>query len=229
VNPAYDDAIRRFVERLLQDDVFVRDVAEFCARLGPYGAVNGLGQTLLRTSSPGVPDTYQGCELWNQSFVDPDNRQPVDFDPRRAFMRTLPTAEDVTPAFARSLLDHWTDGAVKLFVLTSVLRTRVANKELFLRGDYDPILVGEHVVSFVRRYAQRRVVVVVPRFSYRLTLGERMWPLGDIWGTQTLPVPSGRYRNEFTGQIHDARGFLRLADVLSDFPVALLNSSDQLR
>ncbi len=220
---AYEAALRRFVEGSLRDEGFVRDVAGFCARLGSYGAVNGLAAALLRICSPGVPDTYQGSELWNQSYVDPDNRRPVDFEARRALLRELRDSRCSRAELARSLLGRWSDGAVKLFVIQTALALRARLRDTFLRGDYDPIAAGDHVVSFLRADANARVIVVVPRLSYRLTAGEHPWPLAAAWGTRRIPLPSGRFRDAFTDAVHEfGEQPTPMAELLAEFPLALL-------
>jgi (1->4)-alpha-D-glucan 1-alpha-D-glucosylmutase len=223
-NEAYEEAVRHYVEASLRDDGFAADVAGFCARLGTYGAANSLALVLLRACAPGIPDTYQGGELWNQSYVDPDNRGEVDFDTRRRRLAelTLRSGRDRL-GLARSLLESWSDGRVKMYVLHEALRTRARLVGTFRRGDYEPILAGDHVVSFARAEGDGRVVVVAPRLPFRLTRGEQPWPIGEAWGEQRLPLPAGCYRDAFTGAVHDLGDEpVRLADLLSDFPVALL-------
>jgi (1->4)-alpha-D-glucan 1-alpha-D-glucosylmutase len=221
-DPAYDGAVRAFIERILRDDGFVADLAAFSDRIGTYGATNGLATTLLRLCVPGIPDTYQGSELWNQSYVDPDNRRPVDFEARRALLAAIEQGRRDPARLARGLLDRWTDGAVKLYVLRVALETRARWRDVFLRGEYEPLAAGDHVVAFTRGDGEGRIVVVTPRLPHRLTGGERPWPTGDVWGDQRLPVPSGRYRDVFTGARHVADGGLPMAEILALFPVALL-------
>jgi isoamylase len=224
-NARYEKAVRAFVEALLRDDAFMDDAASFCARIGTYGASNALAQTLLRICSPGIPDTYQGAELWNQSFVDPDNRRPVDYAVRRAALKEMREQKSTPGALSRSLLQRWTDGAIKLYVTHVALRTRSRLREVFLRGDYKPLSGGEHVVAFARTAAAERVVVVTPRLTYRLTGGERPWAVGEVWREQTLAIPRGRYVDALTGRRHQAaRTALRLSELLTELPVALLVS-----
>jgi isoamylase len=220
-NLPYEAALRRFVERALADRGFVADVAGFCDRLAPYGALNGLSQTLLRLTSPGVPDTYQGTEGWSQSFVDPDNRRPVDFTDLRRRLAALADPAD-RRALARGLLERWTDGDIKLYLVSRVLRLRAERPGLFLRGDYRPLPAGEHIVSFVRAAPRESAVVVAPRLAYKLTGGSRPWPLGEVWRDTRIPVPPGRYADVLTGKSTESRGSLAAAEVLSDLPVALL-------
>jgi (1->4)-alpha-D-glucan 1-alpha-D-glucosylmutase len=223
-NDGYESAVRRYVEQSLADDVFASDVALFCARLGTCGAANGLALVLLRACCPGIPDTYQGSELWNQSYVDPDNRGVVDFAARERLLGEIEArSRRDRRALALDLLARWTDGGVKLYVLHEALRVRSRLRQTFLRGDYEPILGSEHAVSFLRADGAGRVVVVVPRLSYRLTRGEQPWPVGEAWRDERLQVPTGVYEDAFTGATREVGDEpARLAVLLSDFPVALL-------
>jgi (1->4)-alpha-D-glucan 1-alpha-D-glucosylmutase len=223
--PEYEEGVRTFIEGLLGDEVFMTDLGAFSDRIGPYGATNALGQTLLRLTVPGVPDTYQGAELWNQSFVDPDNRRPVDYEVRHALLAEIERRSASPGELARELLGRWQDGAVKLYVLHVALKTRARLREVFLGGDYDALPGGEHLIAFVRRKGATTVVVAVPRLSFGLVRGERPWPIGEAWGGEVLVVPPGRYRDAFTGREHDIAGTVRVAELFADFPLALLVSS----
>jgi (1->4)-alpha-D-glucan 1-alpha-D-glucosylmutase len=230
-NAAYEAAMRRFVEGSLRDDGFVADVAGFCDQLGLAGATNGLATTLLRLTAPGIPDTYQGSELWNQSYVDPDNRRPVDYAHRHAMLREIERGKRDPAALASALLDRWTDGAIKLYVTHAALETRARLRDVFLRGDYEPLATGEHLVGFVRGAAPGRrgvadgqVVVLVPRLPHRLAGGQRRWPTGDVWGDERVALPAGRFRDVFTGAVHQVVEDEppRVATLLARLPVALL-------
>src|SRR5205814_6935872 len=122
----------------------------FANRFATYGATNGLAQTLLKLTTPGVPDTYQGAELWDQSFVDPDNRRPVDFELRRNMLRDISQKERERPALCRQLIERWTDGGVKLYVIRTALKQRERMRSLFMSGDYEPLAAGDHAVAFAR-------------------------------------------------------------------------------
>jgi isoamylase len=216
-NPAYDEAVQELPRRLLANPRFVQDLLSFVRVIEPYGACNSFAQTVLRLTAPGVPDTYQGCELWNQSLVDPDNRRAVDFAARRkllaAFERTSPT----------QLLSDYQSGALKLFLTHAILQQRKLHPELFLRGDYEGLAAPDSVVAFTRSYGGARMVVAVPRLSYLLTRGERPFPLRESWRDGKLRLPyAGRYRNVLTDAVLNARGSLRLSELFTDLPVALL-------
>jgi isoamylase len=222
-NAAYDAAVARFVHDMLEERELLNSVRDFTRWLSTYGASNALARTVLRLCSPGVPDTYQGSELWNQSLVDPDNRRPVDYDLRRALLDEIASEPDKARLTQR-LLGDFADGGLKLYVANAVLQTRRELADLFLFGEYAAMPAGEHCVAFVRTKDGRAVLVCVPRFSFRLTRGERPWAVGDVWGNQRLVVPAGRFRNVFTGGEIQSDGGLALAQVFETFPVALLVS-----
>jgi isoamylase len=228
VNPSgeYEKSVERFLERALGDEGFMSDVASFSARLEPHAITNALSQTLMRLCSPGVPDTYQGSELWNQSFVDPDNRRMVDFDARRGLLAEVPRTR---PA---ELLQRAAQGDIKLLVTAAALRLRRTWPDMFLRGDYDAIPAGEHVIAFLRSRADQKVVMVVPRLTCKLMAGNGglpdsvRWPIGQAWGAHFTAVPAGDYRNLLTGERLQSTGELATRDLLAQLPVALLVNGD---
>jgi (1->4)-alpha-D-glucan 1-alpha-D-glucosylmutase len=170
------------------------------------GRVNSLSTKLLALTCPGVPDLYQGTELWDLSLVDPDNRRPVDYELRRRLLREL---DGMGPQAA------WTragEGLPKLLVVRRTLQLRAQRREAFADGSYRPLPVvgakAEHAVAFTRA---EEVAVVVPR----LVLG-----LGAGWGDTAVELPPGRWRNWLTGA--GEQGVARLSTLFDEFPVALL-------
>jgi (1->4)-alpha-D-glucan 1-alpha-D-glucosylmutase len=190
-------------------------------RIGTAAAMNALSRTFLRLTAPGVVDTYQGSELWNQSLVDPDNRRPVDYRRRRGLL------EELDGLSLEQLLSSWENGAVKLFVTRTALRTRQRMRKLFVQGEYAAVPAGEHAVAFTRTLDGQVVFCCAPRWSLRLTQGERAWPLGAVWKDQTVLVPSGEYRDAFTGRVLYSTGSLRLSECFERFPLLLLVSEPQ--
>lgn len=222
-NAGYDEAMARFVAGMLADKRFLARMGELSALISPAAAVNGLAQTLLKLTAPGVPDTYQGSELWNQSLVDPDNRRPVDYAKCRRYLEQIEAGAGDPAALAGGLLSRYEDGAVKLYVTHTALQRRLADPSLFLDGAYVPLEGGEHCVAFARAQAGQVVVAATPRFTLKLTGGEPAWPLGAAWGTRRLSLPApGRYRNLFTGEVVEGHADVALSDVFRTFPVALL-------
>jgi (1->4)-alpha-D-glucan 1-alpha-D-glucosylmutase len=222
-NPAYDEAVQEFPRRMFDNPRFVEDALAFCRSIEPYGATNSFAQTLLRLVVPGVPDTYQGAELWNQSLVDPDNRSPVDYESRRRILSRLRAGLDDRAVLSRELLADYTSGALKLYITHVALLERKARPDLFLRGDYEGLAGPDHVVAFTRMFGRERLICCVPRLSYMLTRGEQPFPLAAVWRDAKLRVPyAGSYRNALTGAVLTAKGSLGLSEVFADLPVALL-------
>jgi (1->4)-alpha-D-glucan 1-alpha-D-glucosylmutase len=221
-NTDYESKLAEFVRKLLGHADFVRDFAGFAARVDRAGAMNALGQTLLRACVPGVPDTYQGSELWNQSLVDPDNRRPVDYELRRRLLSEITAKLERPAALASELLETYPDGRVKMLVTHVALRLRRREPELFAQGDYVALEAGEHAIAFARVFEDKRVACVVPRLSLLLTGGSH-FPLAGAWGEQAVTgLDHGRYRELFTGTLLDVQGPLPLAQLFSVFPLALL-------
>lgn len=246
-NTAYDQAVLDFVAIILEDSLTNRFLADFRAfqrKIAQYGIYNSLSQTLLKIASPGVPDIYQGNEIWDFSLVDPDNRRPIDYDLRLRMLKGLQKAvagagEDLT-RLAGELTETKEDGRIKLYVTCRALTYRRAHGELFGSGAYIPLEgVGakkEHICAFARRSGNQIVVVVVPRFLTRLTrspegppVGQQIWE--DTWVVFPDPESGRQYRNIFTGETietveRQGRLGLPLGSVFACFPVALLASPD---
>jgi (1->4)-alpha-D-glucan 1-alpha-D-glucosylmutase len=239
INPdqEYSDSLRRFVARILapgtpsKPNNFLRLLLEFVPHLAWFGAINSLAQCLLKLTSPGVPDIYQGQELFNFTLVDPDNRHPVDFSPAEKFLADFDSRE-ASPELCHELLEHWTDGRMKLWTTHRGLRARGESSELFRHGDYAAIAVegerSEHVVAFMRRHQQAAALIAVPRLCFTLLNGEPRLPMAKDWGATQLRLPgefSGRqFRNAFTGErvtVGD-NGELLCSEIFAGFPVALL-------
>jgi (1->4)-alpha-D-glucan 1-alpha-D-glucosylmutase len=232
-NEVYENALRTFIAAVCDCSVeneFLRDFLEFGERIAPYGACNALAQVLLKITSPGVPDFFQGNELWNFRLTDPDNRVEVDFEKRRKGSETLDASAE--PA---SLLENWRDGRLKMFLTKEALRLRHANRDLFQKGDYLPLEAeGEHrdsACGYARKLENSWVLTVVPRLATRLT-PDRGFPLGkSAWGTSAVVLPAGasaRWKSIFTGATVSGSGArkkrLPLSDILSELPFALLVS-----
>ena len=233
-NPDYDAALETFVRGLLAPDgpfaSHLTPLALLCAYHGMWGA---LSQALLKLTSPGVPDIYQGNEMWDDSLVDPDNRRPIDYDVRAAALAEIRARRGEGRALARELTKTAADGRIKLFVTLVALEARRNLREAFgPQGAYIPqAAVGphaEHVVAFTRRAGEEEVLVVAPRLTAKLCGGGREPPLGAMWSETRLMVAEGRFTNLFTGEVvsaeeRDGGSALLLDQVLADFPVALLS------
>jgi (1->4)-alpha-D-glucan 1-alpha-D-glucosylmutase len=234
-NPAYVDAVHAFMRAILMPDArgreprFVEMMEEILPALRMFGGVNSLSQAVLKIASPGVPDFYQGSELWDLSLVDPDNRRPVDYELRRRAldgMKEQATSQGEL-AVCRDVLDRLGDGRVKLWTVHRALQLRNRMAETFRRGEYVPVAAtnghAEHVVAFSRGL---KVLAVVPRFAYSLMEGKARLPLNGVWGRGEIVVPEmagAALENVFTGEWvrvgEDGR--LALRDALREFPVFL--------
>ena len=227
-NPEYEAALSTFVASVLEhnsENLFLEDFTQFHHQIARIGRLNSLSQCLLKLTSPGVPDIYQGNEILDLSLVDPDNRRAVDYELRRNLVETMqgPTCLEGSDA--------------KLYVTWKTLRLRHVEEALFREGTYTPLAVsGEksaHIIAFIREHAGRAALVAVPRLCAKL-LGPKGKTVGDegIWADTSVVIPSSRrvcYRNAFTGECvpvnHGAHGGAILAgNLFRQFPVALLLS-----
>jgi (1->4)-alpha-D-glucan 1-alpha-D-glucosylmutase len=242
-NQAYMDALRAFVAALLapgDDHTFLRDFLPFQRRVAYFGQWNSLAQTLLKLASPGVPDFYQGTELWSFTLVDPDNRRPVDYALRQRLLTDLQgrlaAPEADRRALCQELLADTADGRIKLYIIQAALSLRRDQPDLFANGGYRGLEARgdrwHHVCAMAREGTATSLIALAPRLTAKLTSGAERPPIGqDIWHDTWLTLPdayAGRhYRDAFTGQTvavgeRDGVPCLAVADLLADFPVALL-------
>jgi (1->4)-alpha-D-glucan 1-alpha-D-glucosylmutase len=206
VNEPYENALKQFATSILDHGPFLESFRRFHKRIAFHGFLNSLAQVVLKVTSPGLPDFYQGSELWDFSLVDPDNRRPIDYDKRMSMLASLPAAT--------KLLRDWRTGAVKLFVTSRTLATRARHAETFRDGAYRVVAATTgNAVAFTRG---DDILVVVPRLTTQL--GKQL-PLADVWGDHALTDLEGRWRNTFTGEIVE---FFELRNVFATFPVAVL-------
>jgi (1->4)-alpha-D-glucan 1-alpha-D-glucosylmutase len=182
------------------------------------GAINGLAQTLLRLTTPGVPDLYQGTEFWDQSLVDPDNRRPVDYAAREKAL-----AAGVAPA---AVLAEWQSGAVKQAIIARGLQFREAQPEIFAHGDYRKLEAegpaAAHVLAFGRQHKGRTIVVAVTRLAANFELALPLVPAAG-WGGTFLNMPAAGYVDVLNGGII-AEEQLPVSALFGKLPVALLAS-----
>jgi (1->4)-alpha-D-glucan 1-alpha-D-glucosylmutase len=213
-NDDYEAALTRFVAATLdasRPNAFLRDFAEFAASLAPLAAVSSLAQLALKLTTPGVPDIYQGCELWDFSLVDPDNRRPVDWAARTEMLRRL---GDAGPGRCEK----------KLYLTHRLLRLRAEHPALFAQGDYTPLAAeggraDDHLCAFVREHDGEVVAVVVPRLVVRLHHGGE----AADWGETGVVLPNGGDWEDVLGGGRYAGGRrVRAAELFAAFPVAVL-------
>jgi (1->4)-alpha-D-glucan 1-alpha-D-glucosylmutase len=238
LNPsqAHEQAMTRFVTMVLSpsNDAFREDFLQLHADVARYGIYNSLAQMAIKTCAPGVPDFYQGTELWDFTLVDPDNRRAVDYERRRQLLSELDDecSRDGRADVAARLLESRTD-RLKLFATAMLLRARQDACDIFTNGDYNPVEVQgsqrDHVFAFTRSAGDRRALVAVPRLVATITPHADVPPIGErAWGdTQLIPVRTnraGRLRNAMTDRCVPVQenGAIRLADVFDRFPIAVL-------
>ncbi len=240
-NAEYEQAVTTFVRDLLdhtKSEPFLRDFLDFQKRVARFGFYNGLAQTVLLLTAPGVPDIYQGTEQWRFTLVDPDNRRPVDFTALEDTLNGVRHAAEnqPRPALLDDLLTHIEDGRAKLFVIWKILALRRAHPELFAQGDYLPLeATGDkaaHVCAFMRRWEQQVSIVIVARWFVGLVASQSMHPVGtEVWGDTRVQIPelakNGVFRDVFSevpvrAMDREGERCLMIGEVLTHFPVAVL-------
>ncbi len=235
-NSDYESALVTFLESILDESKqnnFLEDFLYFEDKIAYYGALNSLAQVLLKVTSPGVPDFYQGTELWDFSLVDPDNRRPVNFEKRIKLLDELIQQEARgQQALVQKVLTSWVDGRIKLYVTYKALKVRNSYRDVFQDGQYIPLQImgqrEENVLAFGRQKGGVWILVVVPRLLTNLVSVGTI-PVGrDIWGDDLLLLPEGaprHYLNIFTGDKLKVSAIgepLYLSKILGVFPVAFL-------
>jgi len=237
VSEPYEAAAVSFVQQLLgrrEGNLFVDDLTAQVRSIAWYGMLNSISMTLIKLASPGVPDIYQGTEIWDFSLVDPDNRRPVDYAHRKAMlerMAALSGSQGMANA-ARQMASAPDDGRAKLWVIWRALGVRRAQPLLFERGDYAPIAASgaraDHVVAFARRHETNGVVAIAGRLWASLGAEARVAPLGEpVWGDTSIDADllgaGAEPVNLLTGERVAVRdGRIRIADAFANFPGALL-------
>jgi (1->4)-alpha-D-glucan 1-alpha-D-glucosylmutase len=248
-NEDYDTALRDFVSAVLdagRSDAFWSDFLSFQNRVAFFGELNAMSQLLLKLTCPGIPDIYQGSELWDKRLVDPDNRGLVDYEERISILKKLHEAckgvEEETSGgnslgeLSKSLMQAKADGRIKLYILYRTLHYRRDRQDLFTDGDYVPLnakgIKSGHICSFMRSFKSDSAVVAVARLIAGLTGGREVAPFGEaVWKDTWLPLPNSQvgdsYRNIFTNEkipVEEREGLtgLSAASVFQSFPVALL-------
>jgi (1->4)-alpha-D-glucan 1-alpha-D-glucosylmutase len=244
-NAEYEAALSNFVRAILERrkrNRFLPHFAEFHQRVSRIGMFNSLSQLLLKLTSPGVPDLYQGSELWEYSLVDPDNRRPVDYARRQTSLQELQDSLERNSgrllSLTTTLLDHMEDGKIKLYLIWKSLCLRRQYPELFRSGAYVPLSVrgqkADHVCAFARVRDGATAIITVPRLCAALLADRKDRPTGsDVWGDTRIELPAEiekvNYENVLTGEImtpvrNGGAAFLGVATLLGSFPVAAIFS-----
>ena len=244
INPdtEYEDALAQFIRGVLlrPSSLFLDDFVPFQRVVARFGLFNSLSQTLLKLTCPGVPDLYQGTELWDFSMVDPDNRRPVDYSLRQAHMGPIQEAvysddpKHLTK-FLLELTDNLTDGRIKQYLIASVLHYRGRNRELFQYGNYVPLDVtgsgSEHVIAFARQWEDKVAITVAPRLLYSMGMRKHGMPCGKrLWKDTAITLPESMrnyaFRNFLSKEDIRAKGKhlaeIDVSDILKDLPIGFL-------
>lgn len=206
---AYEDAVTQFATSVMGDAEFLADLQTFIGsqQLVSLGRVNSLAQVTLLMTCPGVPDLYQGSELWDLSLVDPDNRRAVDYELRGRLL------EEMRHAGAADAMARADEGAPKLWLISRLLEARRSRPELFGGAPYEPLAARGSSAGHLVAFARGELVVAVPR----LVVG-----LGGDWGDTAVDLPAGAWSDVLTGHAFDGGGPVALRELLADFPVAVL-------
>jgi (1->4)-alpha-D-glucan 1-alpha-D-glucosylmutase len=235
-NKEYEDALTKFVAGVLGSREFRNDFIPFQRKISYFGMLNSLSQTMIKLTVPGVPDTYQGNELWELNLVDPDNRRAVDYDVRRhmlaEFREICDNGCDRQATFTRELAANMDNGRIKAYLIWKILNLRKHQPDLFQVGEYVPLdTTGErakHLVAFARRRGRQTLIVVAPRLCAQLLAGKlRMLNSEEVWHDVQITIPddAARFRGLFTGEKHATEhGGLLAKHLFHNFPVALLVS-----
>ncbi len=225
-NTAYEEGCLYFIDALLRpgaNNAFLKSFLEFHQKVALPGVGNSLAQVLLKITCPGLPDFYQGSELWDLSFVDPDNRRPVDYERRMELLDKI-KGQTGNADFLSDLIKNKEDGRLKFWFTYKMLQFRQVHKELFLKGDYMPLAAKgtgqKHILGFARKLGQTWVVIAVPRFSTQMT---------DGWQDTALVLPEGapsQWEHALTGACSHAAGEIQLVQLLQEFPVVVLSAKE---
>jgi (1->4)-alpha-D-glucan 1-alpha-D-glucosylmutase len=230
-NEEYEQAFMSFIERVLsaQESNFLEHFRPFQQQIAEYGIYNSLAQVLIKNTAPGVPDLYQGAELWELSLVDPDNRRPVDYQKRRKFLQEikLKSSHDILQLL-KELITTKEDGKIKLFLTHQLLKARKEYAKIFQEGDYQPIeITGKyhnHLIAFSRNYGEKTIVAIAPRFLTGIIKPGQL-PLGTkIWEDTSLKLVPKNWHNLIDNQTIVGEN-LAVGEILQNFPVALLIGS----
>jgi (1->4)-alpha-D-glucan 1-alpha-D-glucosylmutase len=234
MNPSaeYEDATAAFAARLFENpeqNAFLRDFSTFAATTAFFGRLNSLAQTVLKLTSPGIPDTYQGTETLSFALVDPDNRRPVNYDGLTQTLDAIANATNADPAaaFAASMAANTPGNTAKLLVTWRLLQLRRELPELFAHGDYEPLTVSgackDHVLAFARTHGESSIVVVIGKWLGQLMKGEQSVPTGELWQDTLVALSDGsRWRECLTGSVLGPAREVRVGEMFTVAPVAVL-------
>lgn len=232
----YESAAYTFIENILNpENEFYYDFISFQKKIAFYGVFNSLSQTLIKMTSPGIPDFYQGTELWDLFLVDPDNRQPVDYNLRKEFLneiikkdKELNTSDRIS--FLQSLLTNPSDARIKLYIIYKSLQVRNDNLKIYDEGNFIPLETGgkfkDNLIAYSRNFADNFIITLAPRFLTDLVEENRL-PVGiDIWNDTYIKlnkINSSSLKNNLTGEVFEKKDKILIGEIFKNFPYGLLN------
>ncbi len=232
-NKEYESACAHFVDKLLafrKTDEFWQDFITFQRKVAAYAVYNSLSQVLIKMTAPGIPDFYQGSELWDLNLVDPDNRRRVDFEGRAKLLAEIMNKESRgDPSFFTELLRHAENGRIKMFLIHKVLWARRRHRQIFEEGDYLPVNITgpqkDHVIAFARKSGKGMAIAVATRFVTSMTSPAQLCIGENIWKDTSIIIHKGIsnfWLNVITGEKINSSNKLLVGHILNKFPVALL-------
>jgi (1->4)-alpha-D-glucan 1-alpha-D-glucosylmutase len=238
-NTAHERAVVGFLKALVAPapgNLFLKDFLKFQRKVAVYGMLNGLAQVLVKMTSPGVPDFYQGCDLWDLRLVDPDNRGPVDFTHRAALLDEIEKRSKQDPlGLARELVQNWQDGRIKLYLIWRVLNLRRKHPRVFLDGQFLPMKAtggkAANLIAYARRRGNTWIMTIVPRWLARSKASPALTRLQRFWLGSHIALPENApqsWVNVLTGETVKTSGLRRaptlsLPEVFKNLPVAVLS------
>ncbi len=231
---AYENTVFEYVENLLKNETFNRSFLEFHSKISGFGALKSLSQCLLKITTPGIPDIYQGTELWDFSYVDPDNRRPVDYNLRKQYLEEIKdfSSEDIKDRL-KELKKDFVSGKINMYCMYKALRLRQQQKQLFEEGKYIPLKLkgkyAEDIVGFARQKGENYVLIFAPvmvtgAFNSNLELAKEAGKEVVFDLKENLPK---QWKNIFTGEKYEGLESLNMEQLFSTFPVALLTNFEK--
>lgn len=231
-NTDFEKDVSQFVEDILSHKPFRDSFDSFTHKVSFFGVINSMGQSLIKVTAPGIPDIYQGSELWDLSYVDPDNRRRVDYVLRNEYLKEFEEYElKGDPSFLHNLMKDYSTGKVKMFTLYQALKERRENPEFFERAEYIPIPISveyaHKVICYARKLEDIWYIIAAPLNVTSLSTIDH-FPLGELWGQGHLKLPDDaptEWKNVFGGETLSSNGQMELSDLFKSFPVAMLKSN----
>jgi (1->4)-alpha-D-glucan 1-alpha-D-glucosylmutase len=246
-NLEHEKHLEEFVAAIIKPghrNLFLQDFLRFHKTIAYFGMLNGLSQALIKMTAPGVPEIYQGCELWDFRLVDPDNRRPVDYSRRAKFLAEIEKqsqSPDKVRQLAEELMGNWHDGRVKLYLTWKILNFRRHNAALFLDGTFEPLKVtgrrASNVVAYARHHGKQWTIIVAPKWLAHARAPMEQQTMPKFWADTEIVVPKSfpsHCENILTSESlpirrFRGRGLIRVAEVTANFPVACLGSGTQTK